>query len=89
VCTDQHGLVEDPDLPSRCGGFLRSFREQRRGFHDLLRQKPSSLFILLGWSSISIASLMMPSMYLGLVERMVVLCKLDAVPQVDTVLCHG
>jgi hypothetical protein len=27
-----------------------------RGFHDLLRQKPSSLFILLGRSSISIAS---------------------------------
>jgi hypothetical protein len=36
-----------------------SFMEQMRGFHDLLKQKPSSLFILLGWSSISIASLMM------------------------------
>jgi hypothetical protein len=45
-----------------------------RGFHDLLKQKPSSLFILLGWSSISIVSLIMRSMYLGLVERMVVFC---------------
>jgi hypothetical protein len=45
-----------------------------RGFHDLLRQKPYSLFILLGWSSISVTSPMMQSMYLGLVERMVVFC---------------
>jgi hypothetical protein len=39
-----------------------------------LRQTTSSLFILLGWSPISVAYLMMQSMYLGLVERMVVLC---------------
>jgi hypothetical protein len=63
--TDLRGPAENPDMLSCCGGFLRYFREQRRGFHDLLRQKPSSLFILLGWSSI--ASLMMRSMYLGLV----------------------
>jgi hypothetical protein len=31
--------------------------EQIRGFHDLLRQKPAYLFILLGWSSVSMASL--------------------------------
>lgn len=37
----------------------------------MLKQKPSSLFIVLGWSSISIASLMMQSMYLSLVERIV------------------
>jgi hypothetical protein len=30
---------------------------------DLLRQNPTSLFILLGWSSISMASLTMRSMY--------------------------
>jgi hypothetical protein len=30
-----------------------------RGFHDLLREKPSFLSMLLGWSSISITSLMM------------------------------
>jgi hypothetical protein len=24
-----------------------------RGFHDLLRQKPTSLFILLGWSNLN------------------------------------
>jgi hypothetical protein len=45
---------------------------QMRGFHDLLGQKPSTLFILLGWGSFSIASLMI-SIYLGLVERMLVL----------------
>jgi hypothetical protein len=45
-----------------------------RGFYDLLRQKPSSLFISLGWSSISIASLMMQFMYLDLVGRMLVFC---------------
>jgi len=31
-----------------------------RGLHDLLREKPS-LFMLLGWSAISIASLLMYS----------------------------
>jgi hypothetical protein len=31
---------------------------------------PSSQFILLGWGSVTIVSLMIQSMYLGLVERM-------------------
>jgi hypothetical protein len=46
---DLSGLV---DLVSSPGSFLR---EQMRGFHDLLRQNPTSLFILSGWSSISMA----------------------------------
>jgi hypothetical protein len=58
VCTDLRGAAENPDLMSCDGGFLRAFRQQMRGFHDLFRQKPSSLFILLGWSSIPVASLM-------------------------------
>jgi hypothetical protein len=37
----------------------RFLREQMRDFHDLLRQNPTSLFMLLGWSSISMASLTM------------------------------
>jgi hypothetical protein len=45
---DLCGLAENPDLLSCYGGFLQSFREQMRGLHDLLKQKPSSLFILLG-----------------------------------------
>jgi hypothetical protein len=57
-------------LVDLASGFLR---EQKRGFHDLLRQKPISLFILLGWSSISMASLTMRSMYWILVARMEVL----------------
>jgi hypothetical protein len=58
VCTDLCGPAENSDLLSCDEGFLRSFREQMRGFHDLLlRQKPTSLFIMLGWSSISVASL--------------------------------
>jgi hypothetical protein len=41
-----------------------------RGFHDLLRHKPTSLWILLGWSSISMAFLTIRSMYRVLVARM-------------------
>jgi hypothetical protein len=37
------------------------------GFHNLLRQKPSSLFMLLGGGQISIVSLMKQSEYLDLV----------------------
>jgi hypothetical protein len=48
--------VEEPGWP--CGVFLR---EQMRGFHDLLRQNPASLFMLFRWSSISMASMMMQS----------------------------
>jgi hypothetical protein len=46
--------------------FPGYFSVHIRGFHDLLRQKPSSLFILYGWSSISMASLMMRSIILFL-----------------------
>jgi hypothetical protein len=52
-----HGPTENPSTESCEGGFLQSFIEEMRGFHDLLRQKPSSLFILLGQSSTSVASL--------------------------------
>jgi hypothetical protein len=45
-----------------------------RGFHDLLREKSSSLLILLGWSLISVASLAIRSIYLDLLARMLVLC---------------
>jgi hypothetical protein len=39
---------ENPAVEFYEGGFLRSLREQMRGFHDFLRQKPFSLLILLG-----------------------------------------
>jgi hypothetical protein len=74
LCTDPHGLAENPDLLSYDGGFVQSFRGQMRGFQDMLRQNLSSLFILLGWTSISVTSLMIRSMCLGSVERMVVWC---------------
>lgn len=51
-----------------CGGFLLSVREWTKGFHGLLETIPSSVFML-GWSLMSIASLMMRSMYVTLVER--------------------
>jgi hypothetical protein len=35
-------------------------REQTRGFRDLLRQNPVSLFMLFAWSSLSIASITFP-----------------------------
>jgi hypothetical protein len=43
IVYDLHSIV---NLTS-CSDFLR---EQMRGFHDLLRHKPTCLFILLGWS---------------------------------------
>jgi hypothetical protein len=48
--------VEEPGRP--CGVLLR---EQMRGFHDLLRQNPVSLFMLFGWRSISMAYMMLRS----------------------------
>jgi hypothetical protein len=60
-CLDLHGPVENLAGDSCEGGF--------RGFHKLLRQKPSSLFIVLGWSSVSTTSSMMKSMYMDLVDR--------------------
>jgi hypothetical protein len=39
------GPVENPALLPCDRGFLWSFREQTKDFHDLLRQKPSSMFI--------------------------------------------
>jgi hypothetical protein len=38
VHTNLHGPTENSDTLSCDGGFLRSFREQMRGSHDLLRQ---------------------------------------------------
>jgi hypothetical protein len=59
--------------------------EKIRGCHDLLGQKPPSLFILQGWSSISMASLTMPSMYLISVARI----ELNAVSLVDNVFSYS
>jgi hypothetical protein len=50
------------------GVISGSFREQIKCFHNLLRKKPSSLFMLKGLSTTSIASLTMRSMYLVLLE---------------------
>jgi hypothetical protein len=44
------------------GRCLLSLRRRKRGFHDPLRVRTSSLFILFRWSSNSIASLMSRSM---------------------------
>jgi hypothetical protein len=55
------GYLEVSEVEERgwpCGVYLR---EQRRGLHDLLRQYPLSLFMLFGWDSISMASMMMQS----------------------------
>jgi hypothetical protein len=47
-----------------------------KGFQDLLKVRPSSLFILCGCISSSIASLMSRSMYPVLAERSFVSCSL-------------
>ena len=61
-----------------CTGRLsRLFlRMCNRGFQDLLRVRPSSLFMLNGCISISMASLMSRTMYLVLAERSLVSCSL-------------
>jgi hypothetical protein len=59
-----------------------------RGFHDRLRGRPSSLFLLFGCSSISMASLIIRSMYLDLVENGGVL-ELNTVAQVNAMFGHG
>jgi hypothetical protein len=48
-----HGLPNDRRLVTTGGGRgrLLSQRRRNRGFHDPLRIRPSSLFILLGWST--------------------------------------
>ena len=48
------------------------FKFLKSGFHDLLRLKPPSLFMLFGCISISMASLMRRSLYLVFVERSLV-----------------
>ena len=57
-------------------GCLLSLSFWRSGFHDLLRLKPPSLFMLFGCISISMASLMRWSLYLVFVERSLVACNL-------------
>jgi hypothetical protein len=56
------------------GASLGSLRSQMKGFHDLLREKPTSLLMLLRWSLISIASMMILYIYLDLLDRILVLC---------------
>jgi len=52
-------------------GFLCPLMEFMRGFHDWLMQRPSSLFVFV-CGSISMVSLIICSMYLDLVDRMLV-----------------
>jgi hypothetical protein len=52
----------------------------RRGFQVLLRIRPSSLFILFGCISISMASLMSRSLYLVFAVRSLVSCRLQDNP---------
>jgi hypothetical protein len=72
VSMDLLGPKENPNQQSCDGGFLQYLREQLRSFHDLLRQKPSSLFILSELNPISVTCLKIQSTHLYLVERMVV-----------------
>jgi len=58
------------------GGCLLSISLCRRGFQDLRKVRPSSLFILCGCISSSIAFLMSRSMYPVLAERSFVSCSL-------------
>jgi hypothetical protein len=57
--------------------FVRSFLDWMKDFHDLLSQR-------LEWSPLCFASLMICSMYLELVEMLLVfLCQVGAVHRLD------
>jgi hypothetical protein len=58
------------------GGCLLALSLCRMGFQDLLKVRPSSLLILCGCISSSIASLISRSMYPVLAERSFVPCNL-------------
>lgn len=47
------------------GGLLSFFRQEMRGFNDLLRQKPFFLSVFLDWIPFSVASLFLPSNHLN------------------------
>jgi hypothetical protein len=85
----QFKCPEDSQDTHSCGiGFLRTFRVDE-GFQRQLRHRPSSLFMLFGCSSISMASLNVWSMYLDLVDRILVSWELDAMAKADAVFGHG
>jgi hypothetical protein len=65
--------MENSSRVSCQGGFILSFREEMRGFHDLLKQKPSTVFILLDKAQSHVTFLLMWSIYCSLMERVVVL----------------
>jgi hypothetical protein len=62
----------EPIYRNLWGRLPITFMEHMRGFYNYLRLNPYTLYILLGWSSIRITSLMKRSMYLGFRERMLV-----------------
>jgi hypothetical protein len=62
-------LVRVP-LFLREGAFFCSFMIRIRGFHGLLWEKPSSLFMLSGWSSVSVASLITHSIHPEFLARL-------------------
>lgn len=69
--------------------LFRSFRVLMRSFCDLLRQKPSCLFMLFRWSSSSVSSLMIQSVCLDIMTRILMLCScLHMMVQVNAALCH-
>jgi hypothetical protein len=82
--TTQHYNPEDSHLR-----FICSFREQMKDFHDWLRQRPSSLFMLLGCSLISTASLIIRSMHLDLVNRTLVSWSWIQWPRLYAVFDYG
>jgi hypothetical protein len=68
----EQGLSKCRDCIAKCTccHVPEVFREELRDFDDLLKQKSPSLFILYEWSSISVASLTVQSIYLVYVARM-------------------
>jgi hypothetical protein len=66
------GVFWRESVLKQLGGCLLSFSMYKRGFHGLLKFRPSSLLMLCGCGSCSIASLISRSVYPDLAERSLV-----------------
>jgi hypothetical protein len=66
------GVCWGKSVLKKLGGSLLPLSKCRRGFHVLLKFRPSSLFMLCGCSSSSMASLMRRSKYPDVAERSLV-----------------
>jgi hypothetical protein len=62
---------------------------QVTAFHNLLREKPYFMFILLGWSSVCIVAMIQSTCPCGFFGKDTGVLQLDVMTQIYIVFCHG